>query len=65
MRGNYKGKTGEVIRIDRKHVKAYVGGIDIVKKDGTKVSRPIDPSNLMITELKIDDKYRVKSLERK
>jgi large subunit ribosomal protein L24 len=64
MRGSNKGKTGEVIRVDKKKVKVFVQGVERTKPDGSKTYLPIDPSNLMITELKLDDKYRIKILER-
>ena len=60
MRGNFKGKTGTVEKIDRKKYKATITGIETIKKDGSKTKYPLDPSNLMITELKLDDKKRIK-----
>jgi large subunit ribosomal protein L24 len=65
MRGNFKKRTGDVTKVDRKHAKALISGIDQIKKDGNKVPYPISTSNLMIIELKGDDKYRIKNLERK
>ena len=62
MRGTYKGKSGKIERVDIKKSKVYVGGIETVKKDGTKSLYPLEPSNLLITELKIDDKMRQKSI---
>jgi len=35
----------------------------MLKKDGSKVKYSIDPSNLMITELKLEDKRRLKVAE--
>ena len=64
-KGQFKGKTGKVERIDIKKCKVYVTGIEIIKKDGTKTMYPIDPSNLVLTELNVDDKKRVKTLERR
>jgi large subunit ribosomal protein L24 len=65
MRGQFKGKTGKIDRISLKQTKVYITGIEIPKKDGTKAFFPFNPSNLLITELNLDDKKRVKSLERK
>lgn len=65
MRGQYKKHIGKVERIALKKNKVYVEGIEITKKDGTKTTYPIDPSNLMITELNLDDKMRQKILDRK
>lgn len=59
MRGNFKGKTGNVERVSRVKYKAYVTGIETMKKDGSKTLYPLDPSNLLITELKLEDKKRI------
>jgi len=65
MRGRFKGKEGIIEKVDLKKLKIYVRGMETIKKDGTKVLVPLDPSNLMLTEIKLDDKMRKKSLERK
>lgn len=65
MRGQYKGKTGAVIRIFTIDKKAAVEGIENIRKDGTKTPYLLEPSNLMITELNLEDKRRKESLERK
>jgi len=65
MRGQFRKKTGKVEQIDLKKSIVYVSGIDITKKDGTKVRFPLQPSNLMITEIMMDDKKRQKSIGRK
>ncbi|MBS3172412.1 50S ribosomal protein L24 [Candidatus Woesearchaeota archaeon] len=65
LRGQYKGRTGEVERINLKKYKVYVQGVENIRKDGGKVQYPISPSNLMIIELKMDDKKRKASVERK
>ncbi len=65
MRGQFKGKTGAVDKVDLKKNKAVVIGVETIKKDGSKVAYPITISNLVITELNIDDKKRKKILERK
>lgn len=65
MRGKFKKHTGKIDFVDIKESKAYITGIDMTKKDGTKTTLPIDPSNLMIMELNIDDKMREKILRRK
>jgi large subunit ribosomal protein L24 len=58
LRGNYRTKTGTVDRIDITNLKIYVTGIEISKKDGSKAKVPLNPTNLQITELKLDDKKR-------
>ncbi len=65
LRGQFKKHIGNVERINLRKTKAYVSGIEITKKDGSKTTYPIDPSNLIITELNLDDKMRQKIIERK
>jgi len=65
LRGQFKKHTGNVERIDLKKIRIYVSGIEITKKDGSKTTYPINPSNLVITELNLDDKIRQKIIERK
>jgi len=64
MRGQFKKKIGEVTKVDLRKLKVYIDNIFLVKRDGTKAFYPIYTSNLLITELKLDDKYRKESLER-
>lgn len=64
-RGQFSGKTGKVERVDIKDSKAFVTDVESVKRDGTKKLYPLEPSNLMIIELNLDDKKRVKAFERK
>ena len=63
--GDFKGKTGVIESIDLRKEKVLVRGVEVVKKDGTKVMRPINTSNLEIIELNLDDNKRKKILERK
>ncbi len=65
LRGQFKGKTGKVDKIDLKKSKAIIIGVEMVKKDGSKVAYPITISNLIITELNLEDKKRKKIFERK
>jgi len=65
MRGQFKGRVGKVERIDLKHTRVYVTGVEIAKKQGGKVIYPLHPSNLVIIEMQVDDKKRKKSVERK
>ena len=64
MVGQFKGKSGKIEEIDTKKSKAYIAGIEMQKKDGTKIKYPITVSNLMITEL-VEDKKRLEGLKRK
>ncbi len=60
MRGQFRGKAGKIERTDIKRTKAYITGIETKRKDGTKALYPIEPSNLMLTELNMEDKRRFK-----
>ncbi len=65
LRGQFNGKTVKVERIDVKKEKLYINGVEMQKKDGSKVFYGINPSNVMITELTLEDKRRSESLKRK
>jgi len=65
MRGQFKNKSGKVDEVDVKKTSVYVEGIETVKRDGTKSRYPIHPSNLIITEVNLDDKMRNKIIGRK
>jgi len=64
-RGQFKKIENKVEEIDLKKCRVYITGADITKKDGNKTRYPIHPSNLIITELNMDDKMREKALKRK
>jgi large subunit ribosomal protein L24 len=61
VRGQFKGKSGKIIRVDVKKTKIYIEGMDLLKKDGSKTLYPIHPSNTIITELVSDDRKRIKN----
>ncbi|HDJ67015.1 MAG TPA: 50S ribosomal protein L24 [Nitrososphaeria archaeon] len=64
LRGEFKGVEGKVTGVDRKRQRVMVENVTIKKTDGTTVPKPIHISNVMITELKLDDEYRKKALMR-
>lgn len=64
MRGSGKGHKGKVERVDLKKAKIYIEGLTVKKTDGSEVLRPIDPSNVMIIDAKMDDKRRQIIVER-
>ena len=65
IHGNFKKHEGKVERVELGRTRAFVSGIEYTKKDGTKKMIALNPSNLMVVELNLDDKFRQKSLERK
>ncbi len=62
LRGQFKGKTGTIDRVDTKKSKVYVTGLEMIKKDGSRALYPVNPSNLMASEFSLDDKMRKKSM---
>ncbi len=58
LRGDAKGKTGKVVSVDVPARKVTVDGVTVKKADGTEVSRPVDPSNLVLVKLNLDDARR-------
>lgn len=65
MVGQFKSKSGKVIGVKTKWGKVFVEGIENIRKDGTKSYYPIHASNLLLMDLNLEDKKRLKSLERK
>jgi len=61
MRGQYKKQEGKVDKVNVKEGKVFVTGAERDKKDGSKSMYPLNASNLMITELNLNDKKRLKS----
>jgi large subunit ribosomal protein L24 len=65
LRGDLRGSSGNVIRVDVKKTKIYIDGLTMKKSDGTEVERSFHPSKLQITSLVLEDRKRKKLLERK
>ncbi len=65
VRGEFKGTVAKVSRVDLKRMKVYLENVMREKRDGRKVAVPFDVSNLMITELNLEDKMRMKQIERR
>lgn len=63
--GQFKGIIGEIERVDMKNYKVFVKGAERKKREGQKMQYPINPSNIIILTLNLNDKKRVKALERK
>ena len=63
MRGNFRGETGKVRKVDVLKQKLEIEGITITKADGKAVSYPIHASNVLITKLNLTDPWRRRKLE--
>ncbi len=64
-RGKYKKRKGVVARVDLKRMKIFIDGLKRKKVSGQEVDVAIEPSNVIITKLNLDDKKRRKFIERK
>jgi large subunit ribosomal protein L24 len=65
MRGKFKGKNGKISRVDLNKYRVYIDGIGRKRTVGTDVQVSLNPSNLLITNLNLGDKRRVKKIEKK
>ena len=63
LRGDHRGKTGKIVGVDVSVRTVVVEGITNKKADGTEVALPVDPSNLLIVRLNLEDKRREAKLE--
>ena len=63
MRGDHAGEEGEVIRAILEDGTIHVEDVTIETADGEEVPRPLDPSNVRITELDLEDERREARLE--
>ncbi|MBS3125541.1 50S ribosomal protein L24 [Candidatus Woesearchaeota archaeon] len=59
LRGQFKGRTGTVERVDTHEMHIFITGIEIVKKEGRKALYPIHPSKLLIQTIDTNDKRRL------
>jgi large subunit ribosomal protein L24 len=65
MKGQFAEKTGKVDKVVSGEKLVYIEGVEIQRKEGTKVKYPINVSNVMIVELDVNDKKRQEILKRK
>jgi len=58
MRGKFRGKEGKINNVNLRKLRIAIDGIQIQKKDGTKVNVYFKPSKVQILELNLDDMKR-------
>jgi len=58
LRGDFAGEEGEVVRVDLREAAVHVEDVTVETADGEEVPRPLDASNLRITELDLSDDRR-------
>lgn len=63
MRGDHAGSEGEVLTVDLTEQVIHVEDVTIETADGEEVPRPLEPSNVRITDLDLEDDRREARLE--
>ncbi|MFC7154192.1 50S ribosomal protein L24 [Halomarina halobia] len=58
LRGDFAGEEGEVTKVDLRRAEIHVEGVTLEKADGEDVPRPLDASNVRVTDLDLDDEVR-------
>lgn len=58
LRGDYAGKRGEVVNIDTDDYRLYIEGVERETVSGSETQVAIDPSNVRLTRLNLDDGRR-------
>lgn len=60
-----RGTEGKVLDVFTKTGRVSIEGVTVNQADGTAVVRPIHASNLVITKLNTEDKWRMDALSKK
>jgi len=63
MRGDFAGEEGEVTKVDLKKAVVFVEDVTLEKADGEDVPRPLEASNVRVTDLDLSDDRRETRLE--
>jgi large subunit ribosomal protein L24 len=62
LRGDHAGTEGEVMDVDLRDGVITVEDVTVEKTDGEEVPRPLDASNVRVTDLDLDDEVREERL---
>jgi len=63
LRGDHAGEEADVIAVDLADEVVHVEDVTVEKADGEEVPRPLDASNLRVTDLDLEDERRQARLE--
>ena len=63
LRGDHAGEEADVLAVDLADEVVHVEGVTVEKADGEEVPRPLDASNLRVTDLDLEDDRRQARLE--
>lgn len=64
LRGDFKGKTGKVSSVDLNSLSIFIEGMKRKRATGEDVEVSFSPSNIMITNLSMDDAKRKAIIQR-
>ena len=63
QRGDFAGESGEVLEVDLRAAEIHVEDVTVETADGEEVPRPLEASNVQVTELDLEDDRREARLE--
>ncbi|CAI50529.1 50S ribosomal protein L24 [Natronomonas pharaonis DSM 2160] len=63
QRGDFAGESGEVVTVDLRAAEIHVEDVTQETADGEEVPRPLEASNVQVTELDLEDEVREARLE--
>jgi len=63
QRGDFAGETGEVADVDLRDAAVFVEDVTVEAADGEEVLRPLEASNLVVTDLNLEDDRREARIE--
>ena len=63
MRGDYAGEEADVVNVDLRDAVVHVEDVTLETADGEEVPRPLEASNLRVTDLDLSDDRREARLE--
>lgn len=58
LRGDFAGEEGEVVTVDLRDTSITVEDVTLETADGEEVPRPLDASNVRVTDLDLSDDVR-------
>jgi large subunit ribosomal protein L24 len=63
QRGDFAGESGEVVDVDLRAAEIRVEDVTLETADGEEVPRPLEASNVQVTDLDLSDDVREARLE--
>lgn len=58
LRGDFAGEDGEVVDVDLREATITVEEVTLETADGEEIARPLDASNVRVTDLDLSDDVR-------